>query len=362
MNHYPTIESRRSNLLHRPIGVGVQGLADVFFMMDVAYHSKEALEINKNIFETIYHAAVECSVQLAKERKNELISFTEDEVARMPDVYGLENKESLDPPTQRAYDIVRPSAREFTATPLGSYCSFSGSPMSEGKFQFDLWLEKPDSERYDWESLRTEVITHGIRNSLLVAPMPTASTAQILGNNECFEPITSNIYIRRTLAGEFMMVNKHLVSELKQLGIWTKAVKDQIIENRGSVQTLTGLSPHMKLKYKTVWEMPMQHLIDMSRDRAIYVCQSQSLNLWIETPTHVQLTRMHFYSWEKGLKTGMYYLRRKPKHQPQQFNYRTSATRGRGTMRNVQCVDYPVDPNPPSPRSVLQNRSSNSGG
>jgi ribonucleoside-diphosphate reductase alpha subunit len=263
---YPTEKTRRSNLRHRPLGIGVQGLADAFLLMDVAFHSDRALELNRLIFETMYHAAMEASVELA--RLN------------------------------------------------GRYESFDGSPLSKGQFQFDLWKVAP-SNRYDWEELRNSVVEHGARNSLLLAPMPTASTSQILGNNECFEPITNNIYTRRTNAGEFIVVNNYLVKELIDLGKWDVKVKDSIIANHGSVQHL-DLPPHMKSKYKVVWEIPMRHLIDMARDRGAFICQSQSLNLFVEDPNYSRLTSMHFYAWKQGLKTGLYYLRRKPRYQPQQ--------------------------------------------
>lgn len=266
--YYPTEKCKRSNERHRPIGLGVQGLADVFALMDIAFHSDEAIEINTNIFETIYYAAMECSMELAK--------------ASQP------------------------------------YETFHGSPLSQGKFQFDLWDVKPSS-RYDWDALRTLVMQHGVRNSLLVAPMPTASTSQILGNNECFEPFTSNIYTRRTLAGEFIVVNKHLMKELSNLGLWNSKLKNSIVENKGSIQHIEGLSEHIKNKYKIVWEIPMKQLINMAKHRGAFICQSQSMNLWLEDPNYKSLTSMHFYSWKSGLKTGLYYLRRKPKHQVQQF-------------------------------------------
>ena len=191
--------------------------------------------------------------------------------------------------------------------------------MSKGVFQFDMWNALPPSDRYNWGELRLSIINHGIRNSLLVAPMPTASTSQILGFNECFEPFTSNMYSRRTLAGEFVVVNKYLMKELIQLGLWNEDIKNNIVLNKGSVQQLTVLSEHIRNKYKIVWEIPMKHLIDMSADRGAFICQSQSLNLWMEDPVYSKLTSMHFYAWEKGLKTGIYYLRRKAKHQAQQF-------------------------------------------
>jgi ribonucleotide reductase alpha subunit len=208
---------------------------------------------------------------------------------------------------------------------MGAYSSFIGSPASEGIFQFDMWNVQPTPGRYDWDHLRKQVVRYGLRNSLLISPMPTASTSQILGNNECFEPITSNIYMRRTLAGEFIMVNKYLMKEFIDLGIWNERVKNNIIANRGSIQQLSetlfpaGKAEHIKNKYKIVWEMPMKHLIDMAAERGAFICQSQSLNLWLEEPNYNTLTSMHFYSWTRGLKTGIYYLRRKAKHQAQQF-------------------------------------------
>ena len=263
---YPCETAKTSNTRHRPIGIGVQGLADVFFLMDVPYHSEEAREINKNIFETMYHAALEKSTELAKE--------------------------------------------------YGCYSTFNGSPASKGILQFDMWGVKPT--RYNWDKLKGDIHYQGLRNSLLLAPMPTASTSQILGYNECFEPNSGNIYSRRTLAGEFIIANKYLMKELIELGVWNDTTKQSIIENKGSVQHL-DISPHLKEKYKIVWEIPMKHLIDMSVDRGAFICQSQSLNLWVETPNYNILTSMHFYAWTKGLKTGCYYLRRKPTHTAQQF-------------------------------------------
>jgi ribonucleoside-diphosphate reductase alpha chain len=290
INFYPTERTRVSNLRHRPIGIGVQGLADVFLMMDLAFCSDAALEINRLIFETIYHAAVETSAQMAYE----------------------------------IYDGRRNSAADDPF--IGAYTSFAGSPASRGELQFDLWGVTPTPGRYDWTALKSRICRHGMRNSLLVALMPTASTSQILGNNECFEPITSNIYTRRTLAGEFIVVNRYLMADLIQLGLWNERVKQSIIKNKGSVQELECLADHehLKNKYRTVWEMPMKHLIDMSVDRGAYICQSQSLNLWVEDPNYNVLTSMHFYAWKKGLKTGIYYLRRKAKHQAQQFTVEVS--------------------------------------
>lgn len=266
-NFYPTKKTENSNFKHRPIGIGVQGLADTFALMDVPFHSDEAKVINSQIFETIYHAALEKSMELAKDYK--------------------------------------------------PYETFSGSPASKGILQFDMWGVYPT--RYPWDVLKHKIKLYGLRNSLLIAPMPTASTSQILGFNECFEPFTSNIYLRRTLAGEFIMVNKYLMNELEELDLWTDEVKNGIIKNNGSVQNIVGIPQHLKEKYKIVWEIPMKHLIDMSADRGAFICQSQSLNLWMKDPDYQRLTSMHFYSWKKGLKTGIYYLRTKAKAAPQQF-------------------------------------------
>jgi ribonucleoside-diphosphate reductase alpha chain len=282
INFYPTEKTKLSNTRHRPIGIGVQGLADAFILMDVAFYSDEAKEINKLMFETIYHAALEKSNEISIHRHKH--GNTSEELGKLS----------------------------------GAYSSFVGSPASQGILQFDMWNITP-SKRYDWDSLKESIKTYGLRNSLLVAPMPTASTSQILGFNECFEPFTSNLYSRRTLAGEFIVVNKYLMKELISLGLWNDKIKNNIIANKGSVQQLDMLSEHTRNKYRIVWEMPMKHIIDMSADRGAFICQSQSLNLWIEDPTYNTLTSMHFYSWKKGLKTGIYYLRRKAKHQAQQF-------------------------------------------
>jgi ribonucleotide reductase alpha subunit len=271
VNYYPIEKARRSNLNHRPVGIGVQGLADVYMMMRLPFGSEEARTLNRHIFETIYHAALEESCALAEQE--------------------------------------------------GTYPSFAGSPASRGLLQFDLWTESVPvhSGRYDWDALKARIVQHGLRNSLLVAPMPTASTSQILGYNECFEPITSNIYSRRTLAGEFVLTNKYLMRDLMELGLWNEKMKNTIVAHQGSVQAIDSIPREIRDRYRTVWEIPMKTLIDMSADRGVYICQSQSLNLWIEDPTYNTLTSMHFYSWQKGLKTGIYYLRRRAKHQAQQF-------------------------------------------
>ena len=304
VNFYPTEKTQRSNMLHRPIGIGVQGLADTFILMDIPFHSEEAKEVNKLIFETIYHAALEKSNELAITIKEKLIHQID-----------LNNKNML------IYETKYTNGLKYGLKPehIGSYQSFEDSPASKGILQFDMWGVEPTPGRYDWKLLKQSIIDHGLRNSLLVAPMPTASTSQILGFNECFEPFTSNLYSRRTLAGEFVVVNKYLMKELIQLDYWNEEIKNNIIANKGSIQQLTMLPEHIRNKYKIVWEIPMRHIIDMAADRGAFICQSQSMNLWVEDPNYNTLTSMHFYSWKKGLKTGIYYLRRKAKHQAQQF-------------------------------------------
>jgi len=317
VNFYPTTKTRRSNLLHRPIGIGVQGLADTFILLDIPYHSDAARDINRSIFETIYHAALERSNEIAIER-NEKMREIQNLLGGMDllkkDAYLFQHELPVE-----MRDVLPINGElDLSLDCAGAYSSFHGSPMSKGIFQFDMWNVIP-SARYDWELLRASIMKHGIRNSLLLAPMPTASTSQILGFNECFEPLTSNIYSRRTMAGEFVLANKYLMKELIDLGVWNEKIKNNIIANKGSIQQLTMLSEHIREKYKIVWEMPMKHLIDMSADRGAFICQSQSLNLWLEDPNYNTLTSMHFYSWKVGLKTGIYYLRRKGKHQAQQF-------------------------------------------
>jgi ribonucleoside-diphosphate reductase alpha chain len=277
--YYPTEKCKRSNLRHRPIGIGVQGLADVFAMMRIPWTSKEAETLNREIFENIYYAAAETSMNLANG----------EEGWRLP------------------------------VEPTNTYPSFLGSPMSEGKMQFDLWDESPRVSTYlDWGVLKT-LCKGGMRNSLLVAPMPTASTSQILGNNECFEPFTSNLYSRRVLSGEFMVVNKYLVEDLVARGLWTSEVRTSIIANNGSIQGMTELPEDIRELYKTVWEIPMKTLINLARDRAPFICQSQSLNLFLAEPTPSKVSSMHFYAWKTGLKTGCYYLRTKAAAKAQQF-------------------------------------------
>nr|QOR60407.1 hypothetical protein [Bathycoccus sp. RCC716 virus 2] len=269
-NFYPTENGHRSNMRHRPIGIGVQGLADVFIMLRMTFGSEESKKLNRDIFETIYHASLESSCELAE-------------------MYG-------------------------------PYSTFKGSPFSKGILQFDMWDRDPQfSGRYDWDAMR-KLVKEGTRNSLLLAPMPTASTSQILGNNECFEPYTTNIYLRRTLAGEFVVVNKHLVEDLKKIGLWSKEMKDLMVKANGSVQNIIDIPTELKELYKTVWEMSQKTIIDMAADRGVYIDQSQSMNLFVESPTISKLSSMHMYAWKSGLKTGMYYLRSKAKARPIQFS------------------------------------------
>jgi ribonucleotide reductase alpha subunit/intein/homing endonuclease len=307
INFYPTEKTKLSNFRHRPIGIGVQGLSDAFILMDIPFHSDEAKLLNKNIFETIYHAALEKSNEMALQRTNVIKELFEKSISSVLEYIQPEENDSFSLREQKNNQKL-----------FGAYTSFEGSPASKGILQFDMWSIEP-SDRYDWAKLKQSIIENGLRNSLLIAPMPTASTSQILGYNECFEPLTSNIYSRRTLAGEFVVVNKYLMKELINLGLWNEQIKNNIIANQGSVQQLSNIPEHIRNKYKIVWEIPMKHLIDMAADRGAFICQSQSLNLWMEDPVYNKLTSMHFYAWDKGLKTGIYYLRRKAKHQAQQF-------------------------------------------
>jgi len=268
VNYYPVPEARKSNFRHRPIGIGVQGLADAFILLRLPFDSHEAKILNKNIFETIYFAALTASKDLAKQH--------------------------------------------------GRYETFDGSPLSQGIMQFDMWGVQP-TDRWDWNHLRNEIREFGVRNSLLVAPMPTASTSQILGNNECFEPYTSNIYSRRTLSGEFAVVNKHLLQDLIEKNLWNDEMREELIRNNGSVQNIESIPDDLKALYKTVWEISQKVIIDMAADRGAFIDQSQSMNLFIEMPNFAKLTSMHFYAWEKGLKTGMYYLRTKAAADPIKF-------------------------------------------
>lgn len=316
INFYPVESTRLSNKRHRPVGLGVQGLADVFFKMRYAYESDDAAALNKEIFATIYHAAIEASWELAVERKECINNAIDRYSTRCSELYGSMFEDQEDT-TIGLHTFTAEELIKLPTTLVGAYSSFLGSPMSQGLFQFDLWNVVP-SERYDWSVLRTNVMRDGIRNSLSVAPMPTASTAQILGNTEAFEPITSNMYVRRVGSGDFPVVNKYLLEDLMVLGMWNPATKDSIIAHNGSVQHL-DIPLELKEMYKTAWEMKMKCLIDLSADRAPYICQSQSLNLWMEEPEYNQMTAMHIHAWKRGLKTGMYYFRTRAKAKPQQF-------------------------------------------
>jgi len=292
VTHYPLPQAAASNLRHRPVGIGVQGLADVFARLRLPFESEEARALNRDIFETIYFAAVEASCELAEE--------------------------------------------------LGAHESFEGSPASRGLLQFDLWGVTP-SERWDWAALKARVQAHGLRNSLLVAPMPTASTAQILGNNECFEPYTSNLYARRTLAGEFFVLNPHLQAELQALGLWDRQMRDAIMAAGGSVQAIGQIPPRLREVFKTSWEMRQRTLIDLAADRGAFIDQSQSLNLFLKEPTFAQLSSMHFHGWKRGLKTGMYYLRTQPATEAIKFTLGRSA-KARGAGSEEEAPRPPAEP------------------
>jgi ribonucleotide reductase alpha subunit len=378
-NFYPTDKTHRSNMNHRPIGIGVQGLADAFAKMNLPFDSDEAQHLNRDIFETIYYGTMKKTNEIARKRYQIVSSIQHDLIydlfKNIPNYlewfvnvvehnyydpsfsYDFGTDKNVKDLINENYHNVKPTMQEILGIkfhkqfqqyidkqrhvygnkytsyePLpenikqhlrhdqfcGAYSTFEGSPLSEGKFQFDLWDVEP-SERYNWNDLRSDIMKYGVRNSLCVAPMPTASTSQILSNNECFEPFTSNIYTRRTLAGEFVVINKYLLKELKEAGIWNTQLKNKVIEQKGSIQNIEQIPAHIRNKYKIVWDMSMKRLIDMAKDRGAFICQSQSMNLWVEDPNYNNLTKMHFYSWRSGLKTGIYYLRRKAKHQAQQF-------------------------------------------
>jgi ribonucleotide reductase alpha subunit len=344
INYYPIPEAKRSNTLHRPIGIGVQGLADVFAMLDIPFGSEEAAKINQTIFETIYFGAMEKSMELAKMRGELLTKLKEVEsFVSNPDLDLATNKiNSTENEINALKTTLNPMDVELDRdTCLGSYSSFEGSPLSKGYFQFDLWDAKEFADTtgfmWDWNSLRDSVKQYGVRNSLLVAPMPTASTSQILGNNECIEPFTSNIYLRRTLAGEFVVVNKYLIRKLVKLNIWNETIKNAIIKNNGSIQSITEIPDSIKEVFKTVWEIGNKHLIDMAASRGRFICQSQSLNLFMDKPDFRKLSSMHFYSWRKGLKTGIYYLRTKPVAQAQQFTIEPDAKPANGEPLLLAC-------------------------
>ena len=393
-NFYPTTKTYKSNMNHRPIGIGVQGLADTFAKMGMSFDSNEAQQLNKDIFETIYYGSLHRSCLLSKERNDDIerlklefifdlfgnkkdylewfipffkenyynkefvyfeqVSYEKKVGKDITDIYHktkplmveifgkpfyqtisnyIENQFKKHKYNYDNYEPLDESYKTLLRQPkhYGAYSSYEGSPISKGKFQFDLWNVTP-SKNHDWNALREMILEYGLRNSLCVAPMPTASTSQILSNNECFEPFTSNIYSRRTLAGEFVVINKYLMKELKDQQLWNPELKNQIIEQKGSIQKIDSIPKEIKEKYKIVWDMSMKRLIDMAKDRGAYICQSQSMNLWMEDPNYKNLTSMHFYAWRSGLKTGIYYLRRKAKHQAQQF-----------TIEPTKQIDKPDD-------------------
>jgi ribonucleoside-diphosphate reductase alpha chain len=285
---YPTGECLTSNMKHRPIGIGVQGLADTFAKLRIPWTSKRASDLNREIFENIYYAAMNASIQRC---------------------------------------IALGEYQHFGYYNSQPFISFPGSPMSKGKLQYDLWNERPTHTPYlEWEYIEYMSKQCGARNSLLIAPMPTASTSQILGNNECFEPFTSNLYTRRVLAGDFMVINKYLVEDLVKLGLWTSDTRTSIIANNGSIQGLSEIPAELQELYKTAWEIPQKTLINLSRERAPFICQSQSLNLFLTEPTYAKMTSMHFYAWKQGLKTGCYYLRTKAASSAQKFTVEPPCT------------------------------------
>ena len=332
VNFYPVEKARRSNLRHRPIGIGVQGLADVFVMMRMPFESDEAKETNRRIFETIYHGALEASMEIARKRH---LAIQADSTVAL-EYLKLNEYEIEENILEKKYP--------------GAYVSFDWSPSSEGLLQFDLWNQTPNTQwnMWDWNGLKKEIKKYGLRNSKLISPMPTASTSNIMGFNECFEPFTSNVYKRKVLSGEFVLVNKYLIKDLMRLGIWDRDMKDKIILSEGSVQTIQEIPQEIKDLYKTVWEIKQKNIVDMSADRGIYICQTQSLNIFMEDPDFKKLTSMHFYNWQKGLKTSSYYLRTRPRAKTQQFtidptlakNLRNSVgTDASTSMSNIVCTD-----------------------
>lgn len=292
---YPIDKARRSNLRHRPIGIGVQGLTDVYTILRFPFESDEAMELNKRIFETLYYYSMHMSMEISKKRQEQIENPSKD------------------------YDVkLNEYEKDLTSYP-GAYSTFDGSPLSKGIFQFDMWDNVDEPKMYDWEKLRSDIKQYGVRNSLLLAPMPTASTSQIMGFTESFEVITSNIYKRKTLAGEFIIVNKYLINELIKLKLWNTSMKETILINEGSIQNIAQIPIEIRELYKTAWEIKQKKYIDQAADRGIFICQSQSMNIFLDNPTFNRLNQIHFYTWTKGLKSGMYYLRTKPKANVQQF-------------------------------------------
>ena len=320
-NFYPIPETERSNRRHRPIGIGVQGLANVFYEMKIPFDSDKSKEINKKIFESIYYGSLEASMEIARSREESMrkLQIGSHQLNHGSPYYSPEEFISSEELYQLR-DEMLPIEKELERNEfLGTYSSYIGSPMYHGSLQHDLWGEEVDNSLHDWSSLREEIKKYGVRNSLLVAPMPTASTSQILGNYECIEPVISNIYSRRVLAGEFMVINEYLVNDLILLDKWNPEIKDKIIINDGSIQNIEEIPQFIKDRYKTAWEVKQRHILDMAADRGKFICQSQSLNLFVEAPNYKILSSMHFYGWKRGLKTGMYYLRTRPSSKALQF-------------------------------------------
>ena len=323
-NFYPTPKTRRSNLRHRPVGMGTQGLADVFAILKIDFESEEAKDINKKIYETIYHAALETSMEISKKRNHIINQLKEkgEDIIRSDD-----NRDYL--------KLNEYEEENLSSNYAGSYVSFQGSPASKGILQFDMWNVDP-GERYDWHDLKDKIKKYGLRNSLLVAPMPTASTSQIMGFNESFEPFTNNLFKRKTLSGEFIVMNKYLIRELIKRGLWNNQLKDTILLNEGSVQAISEIPQDMKAIYKTVWEIKQKALIDLSIQRGPYICQSQSLNIFMEEPDFKKLSSMHFYGWSNGLKTGSYYLRTRPRVKTQKFTIDPTMMKNKQDSSNEQ--------------------------
>jgi ribonucleoside-diphosphate reductase subunit M1 len=321
-NFYPTEKTKRSNLRHRPIGIGVQGLANLFYELKIPFDSEEAKRINSEVFETIYYGSLEASMEISKERSEQIHKYKvyKKMLEESNETESQEYKQ-IEDNIQELFDQLNPLDEELNRDDyLGTYSSYIGSPVYNGELQFDMWNHKVDNSLHDWSYLRNLINLYGIRNSLLIAPMPTASTSQILGNYECIEPVLTNIYSRRVLAGDYMVLNEYLIQELQLCNLWNEELKNNIIKNNGSIQSIEGIPHYIKNLFKTVWEIKQKVLIDLAIDRGKFICQSQSLNLFMEAPTFEKLSSMHFYGWKNGLKTGIYYLRSRPSSTAIQFS------------------------------------------
>lgn len=339
VNYYPVDKARYSNMKHRPIGIGVQGLADTFFKLNYPFESDEAKQLNRDIFETIYHGALESSNDISLKRK---LIYNE---RNMLSTTGLSDKEKIDKLNEMdLYLNLNQHELNNSKKFKGAYSSFEGSPASKGILQFDMWKNSDSINlKYDWDGLKNSIIEHGIRNSLLVAPMPTASTSQIMGNTEAFEAITSNLYKRKTLAGEFIIINKYLIQDLIKLNLWNKNIKEKIMINEGILKDIEEIPQNIKDIYKTVWEIKQKNIIDMAADRGRFIDQTQSMNLFVSEPNPNILTKMHFYGWKQGLKTGMYYLRTKPKATTQQFTIDPTKSKSNLNKRSTVIPDEPEE-------------------